>query len=119
MEEITNWESYLDSRDIEERIRDLKEFQEDQVIEDEEIQELENLENLREQGICSPDWEYGATLIRDSIFEDYAREFAEEIGAIDSEAVWPNNHIDWEAASEELKMDYSEIDFDGVIYWIR
>jgi hypothetical protein len=60
-----------------------------------------------------------AALIRDSYFEDYARQLAEDIGAIDSKASWPNNHIDWEDATDALKQDYTEVDFDGVSYWIR
>jgi hypothetical protein len=32
---------------------------------------------------------------------------------------WPFTCIDWEQAASELQMDYSAVDFDGVIYWIR
>ena len=65
------------------------------------------------------DWYYGETLIRDSYFRDYAMQRAEDIGAIDRNAVWPNTYIDWDQAAGELKMDYSAVDFDGVTYWIR
>jgi hypothetical protein len=27
--------------------------------------------------------------------------------------------IDWEQAAYELKQDYTEVNFDGVSYWIR
>lgn len=67
-------------------------------------------------------WEggwYPATLIRDSYFEDYAREFAEDIGAINSKANWPNNCIDWKQAARELQMDYSVMEYNGVAYWYR
>jgi hypothetical protein len=62
---------------------------------------------------------HGITMIRDSYFEDYARELAEDIGAIDRNATWPNNYIDWEAAADALKTDYSTVDFDGIEYWVR
>jgi hypothetical protein len=64
------------------------------------------------------DW-YPVGLIRDSYFEDYAREFADDIGAINSDASWPNTCIDWEKAASELQMDYSSVEFDGVTYWYR
>lgn len=48
-----------------------------------------------------------------------AQELADDIGAIDSNAKWPLNHIDWEAAAEELKMDYTEVNFNGTTYYIR
>ena len=85
----------------------------------EEAGELRILKALAEEGEGYSDWEHGATLIRDSYFETYAQELAEETGAIPADAAWPNNCIDWEQAARELRMDYSGIDFDGVTYWVR
>lgn len=62
---------------------------------------------------------YPVTLIRESHFEDYAQELAEDIGAIDRDAGWPLRHIDWEAAADELLIDYTSTEFDGVIYHYR
>lgn len=66
---------------------------------------------------------YPLTLIRDHYFTEYAQELAEEIGAVDADAKWPNNCIDWDQAARELQMDYSsvEIAHDGrwVSYFYR
>lgn len=40
--------------------------------------------------------------------EEFAQQLAEDIGAIDSDASWPNNCIDWEYAAKELMYDYWE-----------
>lgn len=64
------------------------------------------------------DW-YPIALIRDSYFSTYAEELAEGIGAINADASWPNNCIDWEQASRELQMDYTPIEFEGTTYWCR
>lgn len=64
------------------------------------------------------DW-YPITLIRDSYFRDYAQELAEDIGAINAQASWPNNCIDWNQAARELQMDYSSVVVDGADYWTR
>lgn len=40
--------------------------------------------------------------------EDFAQELAEEIGAIDNNASWPNYCIDWERAARDIMMDYCE-----------
>jgi hypothetical protein len=84
-----------------------------------EAEELASLEafaaNLEGYG----DWEHGETLIRASYFTEYAEQMAEDIGAIDPNANWPLNHIDWDAAAEDLKIDYTESDFDGVTYYMR
>ena len=50
------------------------------------------------------------TAIHVDYFEEYARELAEDIGAVQADADWPLRHIDWAAAAEELKADYSEFD---------
>jgi hypothetical protein len=85
----------------------------------EEAEELKVLRELAEEASGTPDWEYGETLIRDSYFEEYAQNLAEEIGAIDKNASWPNNCIDWEKATRELQYDYFTVEFDGVDYWVR
>jgi len=112
----------IDSRDVIARIEELENDRDDKNVGllEREVAELEALTALADEASdYAPDWQYGATLIRDSYFEDYAQELAEDIGAIDSNATWPNNCIDWERATRELQMDYTEVDFDGVTYWIR
>lgn len=42
--------------------------------------------------------------------EDFAEYMAESVGAIDEDAQWPNNCIDWEHAARELMYDYTEHD---------
>ena len=123
-DEITNQEDIIDSREIIARIEYLESERESAENPEEwdggdEGWELKALKALADEASSSPDWTYGETLIRDSYFEDYARELAEDIGAIDRNAKWPNDHIDWEAAANALKQDYFSVEFDGVEYWIR
>lgn len=127
--EITNTQDYIDSRDVEERITELKKLikeskqaKEPITYRTDELAELESLLKLKEQYVNDygdSSWGFGAQFIRDSYFEDYAQELADDIGAIDSKQHWPTYHIDWEAAADELRMDYSEVDFDGVTYQTR
>ncbi len=89
-------------------------------FDEDERSELASLKALAEEASgYAADWQYGEALIRDTYFEDYAQELAEDIGAIDSNATWPNNCIDWERATRELQMDYSAVEFDGITYWTR
>ena len=64
-------------------------------------------------------WEDGIGFIRETYFEDYARELADDIGAIDKHASWPLTHIDWEGAAQDLAMDYSTSEVDGTTYYWR
>lgn len=128
--EINNTQDVIDSRDVIARIDTLEdevlacvncsgESQTCETCEDERA-ELKTLKDLAEEASgYADDWHHGETLIRDSYFETYARELAEDIGAIDHDAKWPNTCIDWEQAAKELQQDYTSVDFDGTDYWIR
>lgn len=78
---------------------------------------LAAIEEIENAGL--PDWQYGEMLIREDYFEDYAREPAEDIGAIDPNALWPLSYIDWEAAAEALLVDYIEVEYRGTTYYAR
>jgi hypothetical protein len=64
------------------------------------------------------DW-YPLMLIRDSHFEDYAQELAEDIGSIQKNPQWPYTCIDWAQAAKELQQYYSSIDIEGETYHYR
>lgn len=81
--------------------------------EQEELDELDELENE------ISDWRHGETMIPESDFEDYARELAEDIGAIPDENRWPCTYIDWERAARELAMDYTTVSYQGDDYYVR
>lgn len=87
--------------------------------ESDEGQELKTLKALADQCEGYGDWDYGETLIRESYFQSYAQELAEDCGMISKDLAWPCTCIDWEQACRELKMDYTEVDFDGVSYFMR
>ena len=148
MTDICNTDDVIDSRDVIARIEDLeteiadaieaaganwdsdeslRKCSRDTFIADhlsiahaDETEELAALQALAKEGAdYAPDWEHGETLVRDSYFEEYAQELAEDIGAINADAAWPACHIDWNAAARALQMDYTAIDFAGVTYWVR
>ena len=78
-----------------------------------ELAELENLESEISQ------WRHGEAMIPESEFEDYARQLAEDIGAIPDDAQWPCTCIDWERAARELAMDYFTVTYQGEDYYVR
>ena len=117
-QEITNSDDIIDSRDVIKRIDELEGLDERDEDEQEELDKLKALQDEAEG--YSPDWKYGATLIRESYFTKYAEQLAEDIGNYSSRDVkWPYTCIDWEKAADELKQDYTIVDFDGTDYYIR
>ena len=135
MTQIDNNQDILDSRDIITRLEELDDEIEgmyEGLSENDKLDlsapiftEIDNLEDERqslrdliEEASSSPDWSYGETLIRDSYFKIYAQELAESCGMINDTSSWPCRHIDWEQAADELQIDYTCVDFDGVCYWV-
>ena len=122
MEQLTA--DVTDSRDIIARIERVESDLEQARVDGDDTTDLEvELKALQafaeEASEYAPDWHYGETIIHADYFVAYAEQLADEIGAINKKAEWPHTHIDWEAAADELKMDYSDVEFDGVTYYIR
>lgn len=136
--DVSNADDIIDSRQVIERIEELEarfvcdcdpvgEVHADDCncmadpLDADEERELDVLRALAVEGEGFSDWSYGETMVRDSYWEEYAQEVANDLGYMDAENAgsWPFNCINWERAARELQMDYSSIDFDGVTYWIR
>ena len=119
---IDNSQDVIDSREVIERIDYLAYLDDEPEAErdEDDWKELQALRALAEEAEgYAADWKYGEALIRESYFTEYARELAEDIGAVKDDATWPNNCIDWDEAARLLKQDYTTVDFDGVDYYIR
>jgi hypothetical protein len=117
----------FDSRDLIERLAELAgawqahaNDPEEPELSEEDREELRILTEFADSAEpYVPDWSFGETFVRDSYFEEYARELADDIGAIDRNASWPLSYIDWKAAADALKQDYTAHELDGVTFWAR
>lgn len=140
--DIDNSQDILDSRDIIARIEELEEYRNDlfeekgwtvgeiqptengdwlEWVHSEECTELSLLLDLQDEleGYCD-DWRYGVTLIRDSYWPDYAEELCKDLGYLQNDLPdFIKDNIDWEKVAEDLQVDYTSADFDGVTYWAR
>jgi hypothetical protein len=137
---VSKFDDVIDSRDVIARIEELEsdrdcigdpddaesETDADAIRDDLATWDADNgeeLAELREFASRAEDyvdgWRHGAQLIHDDHFKDYARQYAEEVGAVSDDARWPCTCIDWEAAASELQQDYSVVEFGGQTYWVR
>lgn len=131
-------ENVLDSRDLAARQQEIEdEYELDYEVytgpaefaahireTDEDVaDEYELLYAVNEDGRATfgaGDWDEGAViLVLDDYFEDYAEQLASDIGAISDDAGWPLSFIDWSAAADALRQDYTSFTYDGHEYWGR
>jgi hypothetical protein len=112
---------YIDTRDLQEELDALvarrDDVQRSEPLTGEDQERLTALEELA--GNVGDEFRYGATMIPERDFEDYARELAEDIGAISGDEKWPATCIDWKRATWELSMDYSMVTWEGIDYYVR
>jgi len=145
---ISNTDKIIDSLDIIKRIEELREEREEfqeaiaealsadtgedtrhaiidaesRLIDWEEDgtgEELTALEAVQDEaeGYAS-DWRHGEILIHENYFTRYAMEMLADIGDLPRDI--PHYiAIDEEATAENIKADYTSVDFDGQTYYIR
>jgi len=116
LEELSR-EDIVDSRELVERVDELEADEEEDYFTDEDAAELEALRDVLDE--IGSEARYGTPLIADSYFTEYARELAEEIGAVPETNEWPLYCIDWDWAARELRMDYGSVTLNGSEYWAR
>jgi len=83
---------------------------------EENKEELDALNDLEIE--VGREWTHGTTLIHEDDFNDYAQDCAEDMG-MDRNQPWPYSCIDWDRAVDELRQDYTEVDFQGETYLFR
>jgi antirestriction protein len=136
--------SYLDTRDLETEREDLKQQVlesflenfphyedmtdtfEDILFEEEEIQSWKEdwldeitdicaIEDLEDE--VGSEFSYGVTLIPEDDFEDFCEDLVSDIGDLPKDLPsYISNNIDWAGVAEDLRVDYSEVEFRGETY---
>lgn len=124
----------IDSRDMEAKIDELEaiesEYAEwstaDPADRGEEPDKLDDdqaglLKTLREtRDLCGREWIHGVAFIRESYWQRYCEDYAEDVGLIgdaDKNPLW--SCIDWEAWAEMMAQDYSQCEIDGTTFYYR
>ena len=112
-------DNYLDSRNIQDRIDELESMTVEEMNEDSDLQKELEIWNELKKETEEYGWVDGIFFFHEDEDENYAQQFAEDIGAIPSDAPWPVYCIDWEHATREFLMDYTTVDIDGQTYYYR
>jgi hypothetical protein len=82
-----------------------------------ELKQIEEIDTIENE--CS-EFSYGETLIDEDDFEEYCQEFIEDCGYISKDMpMIISNNIDWTGIADDMKQDYSEIEYQGNTYLYR
>lgn len=64
------------------------------------------------------EWRHGVQFIPEDDFTDYCKELLEDCGELPKDLPW-YIVINWEDTADNLKADYSEVEYQGTTYLYR
>lgn len=114
---LENFEHYEDRTECfedilfeEEEIQSWKEIWEDEL---EQIDEINKIEDE-----LGREFDYGVTLVHEDYWEEYVEDLLKDCGYISTDIPsWIE--IDWEATANNVKVDYTEVEYQGQTYYGR
>jgi hypothetical protein len=119
MHEITTSDDFINASDLMERVKELSAMPERDEFEEQELIGLRtlvsDLESRFGRGYIEQN---NTTLVRESYFEEYARDEAYDMGDVSKEGS-VDSYVDWPRYAEAVSQDWAEVDFDGTTYLVR
>lgn len=108
----------IDTLDLVEELEALKAEGPGQPIED--IERRKAIKDLFDEitGYAGDSPEDGVQLIADSYFTEAMRELLDDCGMVPADLT-DYIVVDWEATADNLRADYTSVEFDGRTYWYR
>ena len=118
LENFPHYEEMTESfEDILFEEEEIESWKEDWLDEIEEITDIEKLED-DVNDYAGDNFEDGVYLIVEDDFEDFVEQDLEDCGYIPKDfPTWIK--IDWEVTAENVRQDYSEVEFRGTTYLFR
>src|SRR6056297_5742 len=86
----------------------------------EEIAEINQVEDEVES-YGGDGFEFGTTLIKEYDFEEYCEELVRDYGYLSRDTITAliENNIDWSGIADDMRQDYSELEYQGTTYLFR
>jgi hypothetical protein len=84
------------------------------------IEELNEIKQFCEELEDYGDFEHGEAIISEDYFTDYVEDLVKGLGYLtDNLPGFIEDNIDWDGVAEDLKVDYTEVDYNGTTYLMR
>ncbi len=107
-------ECFIEMEECDGDVSDLQE-EFDSLTDEFDAEEYDVLNGMRDE---IPEWEDGNTLIADCDFVEYVIEMLNDCGYISDD--FPSFiDINWESTADNVKIDYSYVEYEGIEYWFR
>ncbi len=85
---------------------------------EDEYEEIAEIDRVEDE--VGREFSFRCTLIDEDDFEDYAQELVEDIGDLPSDLPhYISRNIDWSGVADDLRQDYSELEYQGTTYLFR
>lgn len=92
------------------------EYWEDEILEINQINTLED----EISSYAGDNFDDGVYLIDEDDFQEYCEELVSDIGDLPKDLPsYISNNIDWSGVADDLRQDYSEVEFRGTTYLYR
>lgn len=84
-----------------------------------ELLEIAEIDRVEDE-VCNGEFDFGTTLISEYDFQEYCEEFVRDCGYLsrDTPALIECN-IDWSGIADDMRIDYSELEYQGTTYLFR
>ena len=83
---------------------------------EDELKQIEEIDTIENE--CS-EFSFGETLIDEDDFEEYCEDFVNDCYGLRDIPQLIKNNIDWAGIADDMKQDYSEIEYQGNTYLCR
>lgn len=113
----------IDTRDLQDRLEEIEYDLESLDLSADErndlMVELKAIQEVKAEvdGYAGDTFQDGVQLIAEQDFPEYIQELLEEVGDVPKLPSYVQ--VDWDATAENLRVDYTEVEFEGTTYLFR
>jgi hypothetical protein len=87
---------------------------------EEELDYYESIENFCKSLEDYGDFNHGETIIHEDYFSEAMKDMVKDCGYIQKDLPsFIENNIDWDGVADDLRVNYTEADFEGITYFMR
>ena len=85
----------------------------------EELDEIAEIDRVEDE-VCNGEFDSGTTLISEYDFQEYCEDFVRDCGDLPRNLpFYIENNIDWSGIADDMRQNYSEVEYQGITYLFK